>query len=229
MFATSQLTGQVVLAAGVVALLAHLELADVVHDTEAFATALSSATPSAALSAGIPPRTPSFADVTPLALLALLAFFGTGHQAVIATIQWKAAFMLTPTLTYPLSPALVALNVFGPIFLLALAAPLLALWNAPPRPQPGAAQHVQKGSTRAALGLMVYFGALLLGSAFSAAVLRRHLMVWKVFAPRFMMAAASLLAVDLAALLGIGLGVTRVVGEVSDMFTAMDTQAVKAT
>lgn len=226
-FATSQLTGQAVLAAGVVALLALLELADVVHDTQAFAAAFSSATPSAALSAGIPPRTPSFADVTPLALFAILAFFGTGHQAVIATIQWKAAFMLTPSLTYPLSPILVVLNVLGPIFLVALAAPLLVLWNAPPRPQPAAVRHVQAGSAKAALGMMVYFGALLLGSAVSAAVLRRHLMVWKVFAPRFMTAAVSLLAVDLAAVIGVGLGVSRAVKKVSEIFKAIDARGAK--
>ena len=54
---------------------------------------------------------------------------------------------------------------------------------------------------------MLYHGTLLVGSAVTAAWLRRHLMVWKIFAPRFMNAAAGLVAVDVAVLIGVGLGV----------------------
>ena len=43
-----------------------------------------------------------------------------------------------------------------------------------------------------------------MSSAVGAAVLRRHLMVWKVFAPRFMMAAVGLIAVDVAVVSGSG-------------------------
>ena len=52
-------------------------------------------------------------------------------------------------------------------------------------------------SIRAVLGVM-YFGTLLLEIALSVAMLRRHLMVWKVFALRLMAAVVHLLAVDLA-------------------------------
>ena len=106
-----------------------------------------------------------------------------------------------------------------------VAAPLLALWNAAPRPQPDAARGAQRGAARAALGVVLYFGALALGSAGAAAVLRRHLMVWKVFAPRFMAAGAGLLAVDLAAVLGVGLGAARSVAQVSRIFSAMEKKA----
>jgi len=73
-------------------------------------------------------------------------------------------------------------------------------------------------AVRAALGTSLYFAGLLLGSALSAAWLRRHLMVWKVFAPRYMLGAMELLFVDLALLVGIGLGVGRVVGRISRLF-----------
>ncbi len=73
-------------------------------------------------------------------------------------------------------------------------------------------------AVRAALGTSQYFGALLLGSALSAAWLRRHLMVWKVFAPRYMFAAVLLLLVDAAVLCGLWIGVARVVGRVARMF-----------
>jgi len=159
----------------------------------------------------------SFDDVVPLALLGLLAFYATGHEATISSIQWKSAFMLTPSVTYPFSPATVAINSFGPLFLVGLAAPLLALWNR----QPEATNikdsdkvvldsRVQMESTRAGLGIMLYYTTLLFGTTVSAAILRRHLMVWKVFAPRFMLGVASVLVVDLAVLIGVGIGVARI-------------------
>ncbi|KAG5219788.1 mannose-ethanolamine phosphotransferase gpi [Salix suchowensis] len=66
---------------------------------------------------------------------------------------------------------------------------------------------VRRESVLAGLGVMIYYGSLLLGTAVSAAILRRHLMVWKVFAPRFMLGALSVVVVDLGVLLGVGLGV----------------------
>jgi len=163
-------------------------------------------------------KTLSFSNVVPLALLAIHTFHGTGHQSTIPSIQWKSAFMLTSTLQYPFSPALVILNTFGPQFLLGLASPLIALWNVPPLPQPSSAIQAKKNSLRVGLAMMMYFGTLVLGSALSAAWLRRHLMVWKVFAPRFMNAAASGLAVDLAVLLGVAIGSERIVGWCSHLF-----------
>jgi len=38
-------------------------------------------------------------EVVPLALLARLAFFASGHQATSVSLQWKVAFVLTPTLS----------------------------------------------------------------------------------------------------------------------------------
>jgi phosphatidylinositol glycan class O len=52
-----------------------------------------------------------------------------------------------------------------------------------------------------------------LSSAASAAWFRRHLMVWKVFAPRFMMAGLSVLAVDVG-LLFAAVGATTVLQNV---------------
>ena len=163
-----------------------------------------------------------FSEITPLALLAVHAFFTTGHQAAIPSIQWKTAFVLTPTLTYPFSPLLVSLNTFGPHFLIALAVPLLALWNVPPLPQPQADVKARVDAVRAALGVMLYHGTLLLSSAVCAAWLRRHLMVWKIFAPRFMLAAVTVVVVDVAVLFGVGVGVGRVSERVSRLFAAMN-------
>ena len=67
---------------------------------------------------------------------------------------------------------------------------------------------------------MMYFATLLLGTAASAAILRRHLMVWKVFAPRFMLGVLGVLAIDVAVLVGVAVGVERIAGRVEKLFRA---------
>ncbi|KAI0631433.1 hypothetical protein C8Q77DRAFT_1126725 [Trametes polyzona] len=225
LYPSTQLTGQVVLALAAVAVVAHLEVVDSVRDVRGLEAVFASGNPSAILepaSLRAPALPLRFSEITPLALLAVHTFFATGHQAAIPSIQWKAAFVLTPTLTYPLSPLLVILNTFGPLFLLALAAPLLALWNVAPLPQPAADVKVRLDAVRAGLGVMVYHATLLLSSAVCSAWLRRHLMVWKIFAPRFMLSAITVVVVDLAVLFGVGVGVGRVSERVSKLFAAMN-------
>ena len=41
-------------------------------------------------------------EVVPLALLAQLVFFASRHQAILMSLQWKAAFVLTSKVSYPL-------------------------------------------------------------------------------------------------------------------------------
>ncbi|KAJ7089362.1 hypothetical protein B0H15DRAFT_908228 [Mycena belliarum] len=235
-YATSQLTGQLVLALTAVALVAYLEIVDSVRDVRML-EALAASSPSALLNLETPSRSPPirFADVVPVALLGLHAFYGTGHQSTISSIQWKSAFLLTSTVDFTLSALTVTLNSFGPLFLAGLAVPLLALWNrsplgvGPPAAETPQARRktdtqVQGESVVAGLGVMAYYAVLLLGTAVSAAILRRHLMVWKVFAPRFMAAVVELVVIDAAVLLGFGVGVQRVGDRVSHMFRGVGTQ-----
>lgn len=226
LYVATQLTGQIVLVTTIVALLSYLEVVDSVRDVHAISRAFNSANPSAILdvdTVATHPQGIRFAEIIPLALLGLHVFYGTGHQSTISSIQWKTAFLLTSTLRYPISPALVVLNTFGPQFLLALAAPLLATWNVSPTTSkvttgPKSGIVVKRNALKVALGMMIYFEVLLLGSATSAAWLRRHLMVWKVFAPRFMAAAATSLIVDLAVIFGVGVGIRRIEPWISSMF-----------
>ena len=249
----AQPSAQISLALVTVALFAHLELIDAVRDSRALQASFA-ADPAGALARlqqggsttevarerGVVAVT--LDEVVPLALLARLAFFASGHQATLSSIQWKSAFVLTPTVSYPLSPLLVILNSFGPTTLVALAASLVGIWNvaplavvsdatsssqaAPAAAAPEAAAAAPKdqaqvamlAAVRAALGTSQYFGGLLLGSALSAALLRRHLMVWKVFAPRYMLGAVELLCVDFVVLVGLWLGVGRIVSRITRVF-----------
>jgi len=70
--------------------------------------------------------------VVPIALLARLAFFASQHQETSVSLQWKAIFVLTPTLSYSLSSLSMTLNTLGPTALIALGVPLLGIWNVAP-------------------------------------------------------------------------------------------------
>jgi phosphatidylinositol glycan class O len=219
LFFVSQPTAQLALAAALVGLLCHLEQVDAQRDATSMLTAFSGNTANPGAFEGtdnLPSQQPTFGEISLLAVLAHLLFFATGHQAVLSTIQWKTAFIGVSSVVYPVSPLLVAINTFGPFALLALAVPLLALWNVSPRPS--GKMPVVADSLQAALGFMLCFATIAFTSALFSAYLRRHLMVWKVFAPRFMLSAVALLVVDVALMLAIGVGVRRVTNTVKRTF-----------
>ena len=201
---------------------AHLELVNAARDAQALQASFSvdPAGALARLQQGVPTTEVGqhqgaagvrVDKVVPIALLARLAFFASGHQATSVSLQWKAAFVLTPTLSYSLSGLSMILNTLGHTALIALAVPLLEIWNVAPlvvvpdcslleesgrratSPQEAQPPSLPTSQGRVAvlaavwgiLGISQYFGALLLGSALSAAWLRRYLMVWRVFAPRY--------------------------------------------
>jgi hypothetical protein len=149
--------------------------------------------------------------MTPKIWASIKAIRAISHQFV----QCQTAIRWLEWLHHKLS--ITVLNTFGPL-LAGLAVPLLTLWNRSPSPViPATAEkpvliakvradtQIQGESIIAGLGIMIYYAALLLGAAVSAAILRRHLMVWKVFPPRFMFAVTQLLIVDAGVLIGFGL------------------------
>ncbi|SPO39931.1 related to GPI13 - protein involved in glycosylphosphatidylinositol biosynthesis [Pseudozyma flocculosa] len=150
---------------------------------------------------------PSFLETSTLALVGLLAFFSTGHQATLSSIQWRVAFIGFQTVTYPWSPLFVVANSFGPLILLpAMGVPLLCLWNLAPRPRGAAGGPMTLPLTllRTSLGLVLYHALLATScSAFAGLVFRRHLMLFKVWTPRFMLAAVSLVGTEVALLLAL--------------------------
>ncbi|KAI1107213.1 hypothetical protein F4804DRAFT_297995 [Jackrogersella minutella] len=147
-----------------------------------------------------------------LAVLGNFHYFKTGHQAVLASIQWDSAFIPLLTIRYPWSPLAVALNTFAGQILAAAAVPLLVLWKTSPK-QKG----VLENTSRALGAFVAYYAVESLATMAWAGHLRRHLMLYRVFSPRFMMAAAILLIVDLVGIAVTLLGVrtnTLAIGEV---------------
>lgn len=217
----AQPTGQIVLALNLVGLLAFLELTDSQRDTQAVLQAFAQSNDPSGFN-GAEAGTvmpPSFTETTVLALVSSLIFFTTGHQAVLSSIQWSTAFIGFPTMSIPISPILVGLNTWGPLLFVTLFVPLLGQWNVSPRPK----NHVPvlADSLKAVLGFLLYQSAVAISTMVWAAWHRRHLMVWPVFAPRFMMAAVGLLVVDLGLIVAVGVGMNLVDRKVKKVFATV--------
>ncbi|CAJ2507032.1 Uu.00g082180.m01.CDS01 [Anthostomella pinea] len=152
-----------------------------------------------------------------LALLGNYHFFKTGHQAVFSSIQWDSAFIPLFTIRYPWTPIVVALNTFAGQIIACVAVPLLVLWKTSPK---------RKGvieSASRALGIFVaYYAVESLATMAWAGYLRRHLMLFRVFCPRFMTASAILLTVDLVGIVVTLLGVRTNVLAISEVFGFAD-------
>ncbi|EGX90838.1 phosphoethanolamine N-methyltransferase, putative [Cordyceps militaris CM01] len=131
-----------------------------------------------------------------LAVLGNFYFFKTGHQAVLSSIQWDAAFIPLFALRYPWAPLIIAVNTFAAQILAVASLPLLALWKVGPK-QRGVLETVSR-----ALGVYIaYYAVEALATISWAGWLRRHLMLYRVFSPRFMTAALLLLLLDVLGIL----------------------------
>ncbi|KAL3458671.1 hypothetical protein BJX64DRAFT_218967 [Aspergillus heterothallicus] len=159
-----------------------------------------------------------------LALLGSFYYFKTGHQATLSSIQWETAFIPLTTVKYPWSPILVTLNTFGPQILTAVAVPLTVLWkrplqlsdsnNASSKP----ALKLLSDVAQAAATYILYFATINLATTMWAGHLRRHLMLFRIFCPRFMMGAAALAVVDVIIILFSVAGVRWSTLSVSEIF-----------
>ncbi|TKY84541.1 hypothetical protein EX895_006443 [Sporisorium graminicola] len=211
LWVVTQPMGQLAVGLVWVAAMACVELGDAERDVVvlhrqrlASQSSPGSTTPAAAAAPPTPTRPIHLtsAEISTYALLAHLVFFSTGHQATLASIQWRLAFLTSPTLTYPLSPLLVALNSFGHLTLLPpLLTTLGVLWNATPLPRgSGRRMATPRQLLSGLMTLHVYALAVLVSTALVSGLLfRRHLMLFKVWTPRFMLASVWAVGGQMAA------------------------------
>ncbi|KAK6349798.1 mannose-ethanolamine phosphotransferase gpi13 [Orbilia brochopaga] len=126
-----------------------------------------------------------------LAMLGSSHYFATGHQATLSSIQWETVFIPTDTIRYPWSVLLFAGNQFGPQILATVALPTLALWKQPAK-EAGLLGRV----VRVCATYVAYHVTIATCTVLWAGHLRRHLMLYRVFSPRFMLGALVLLVTD---------------------------------
>ena len=149
-------------------------------------------------------------------LLGYQHFFSTGHQATIPSIQWELGFMTTETILFPFTHLNIVLNTFGLFLIICLSIPLIALWRIPPsnRPITVLSQIITDITT-----LITYQTFISLSSLVFAAHFRRHLMVWKIFAPRFMLSSLLLIVLNLTLVfITLWFGAGKVVTQINRIF-----------
>lgn len=221
LFLVSPPPAQLILTLHLVIILSLLEIFDSERDVDFLINSFTKASMESLLNNELPvapPHTgPTFLQISILALVSHLSFFATGHQASLSTIQWSTAFIGFPTLLYPFSPILVILNTLAPFLLTTLSIPLYVFWMISPTLQntPGVEIPLFRNLLKASTGYLTYQSLVALSSALWAAYFRRHLMVWKIFAPRFMIGGLTALACDVVLIgLGVAWGALVVVGKV---------------
>uniref|UniRef100_M4BN20 Uncharacterized protein n=1 Tax=Hyaloperonospora arabidopsidis (strain Emoy2) TaxID=559515 RepID=M4BN20_HYAAE len=111
------------------------------------------------------------------------AFFTTGHANTFTSLQNAAGFVGFDNFSFYGAGALLGLNTFGCFAIAILALPWLAL------------NRLSDGRTMA-LAFSAYFVLNALISTLFVALQRRHLMVWAIFAPKFIFDGVSLLVVE---------------------------------
>jgi phosphatidylinositol glycan class O len=138
-----------------------------------------------------------------LGLLGSSYFFSTGHHATLPSIQWEIGFVPAATITFPITHLAIFLNTFAPSILATLMVPLAVLWKIPPSVKPKA---VITRITRSLLGIAFYQALVTFSTMIWAAYFRRHLMIWKIFSPRYMLGGVSLLVVDVFVVVALAVG-----------------------
>ncbi|GAQ80076.1 phosphatidylinositol glycan class O [Klebsormidium nitens] len=121
-------------------------------------------------------------------------FFCTGHRCAFDALQYTAAFVGFEGFSFARSGALLAANTFAAHILVAFGLPLLVFRRALKWPE-RADLRVMLG--RVVLGYGLARALACLVTTGTVAILRRHLMVWSIFAPKFVFDSCSLLVTDI--------------------------------
>lgn len=157
-------------------------------------------------------------SVVVICMLGYLHFFSTGHQATLQSIQWETGFMFTETIVFPVTHLAILLNTLGSFILVAIAIPLLTLWKIPPTNKPVA---LSSKIVENALTVLIYQTSLTLVTLIMTNNFRRHLMVWKIFAPRFMLNALILVLFNVVlTFVSVGYSSVKVVSRWYEVFGA---------
>ena len=158
--------------------------------------------------------------------LAAVFYFNTGHQSSIPNIPWNAAFhgVIGDHATHFLPALLVSLNLFVADVAAAFSLPLIILWpyargkiafyfskrNISPTVEKKCEVALQDNPRtvgvallKLSLGFILFCSMRSLSAMGAAALHRRHLMVWKIFAPRFIFESARFGISGVAVLLGV--------------------------
>ncbi|VDN03644.1 unnamed protein product [Thelazia callipaeda] len=128
-----------------------------------------------------------------IAFLSSHGFFALSHQPVFTAIPWHAAFVGVPGNFTPLvvPAALVIAHIFASQILTCIVLPMLVACQS--RSQLGLSYWTYK--------LLLFNSLKAISACLMATIHRRHLMMWKIFAPKFIFESISLLVSCVALLI----------------------------
>ena len=154
---------------------------------------------------------PSWERTVAVALLSSVFFFATGHQASFVALHWESAFVFGPMSNNIASGLAVLVNTYAVHVLAAFFLPALVV-----RSNAMDSDFGEQLFTVACV-FLAFFKLRLFGCAVAAAALKRHLMVWKIFGPRFLFDFVGFFVVAIATI------ISSVSGNLVGMFVARDT------
>lgn len=126
-------------------------------------------------------------------LIAVQFFFATGQQNTFNTIQWTSAFVGIDDAQLALSGVLVTITAFSTKLLNVLALPWAIVGNPSDKVEKGSvARQISSNLTRSICQYWMFHLFLCIGSTLCVMIQRRHLMVWSIFAPKFIFDVLSL-------------------------------------
>ncbi|XBW38354.1 hypothetical protein QEN19_003944 [Hanseniaspora menglaensis] len=137
--------------------------------------------------------------------------------ATIPSVQWDIGFMISKTIKFPITHIAIVINTFGPFIIIAISVALLTLWRQPPKilkPQTLLSRIVSNTGI-----IIIYNTVLCLSNFIFVTHFRRHLMVWKIFCPRFLFSCMTLIIIDIVIIfVTIGFASGRVIRQVDTIF-----------
>eukprot|EP00833_Pecoramyces_ruminatium_P008697 jgi/Orpsp1_1/1182729/evm.model.c7180000082451.1 len=134
-------------------------------------------------------------------LLTLHIFFRTGHQSTLQSIDWSLAFIGQKELNFIKGGFTMILNILSGEIISCFFIPLFVFWkqettNDNERP-------MVKSICKSLIKYSVAYGFPQVMSVISAGTHKRHLMLWRVFAPRYMIGGISLCFVQVFSIISI--------------------------
>jgi phosphatidylinositol glycan class O len=138
-----------------------------------------------------------------LFLLGQRFFFSTGHQRTLSSIQYEVGFIGLEKVSWFISPILILFNTYGGQVLFNLGIPLLVIWKRPALLSKDREQVFMKELWTLVSIYILYLLINITSSTVFAGHFKRHLMVWRVFAPKFIFTGVETVVVLVVLLLSI--------------------------
>jgi GPI ethanolamine phosphate transferase 3 subunit O len=156
------------------------------------------------------------------ALLVLQFFFVTGHEWSLSSLQIEAAFIGFEQFNYWIGATLLSINTFAACIMGTIGLAIMSLSSG--RQQETAEPDAVVAMHRTAANLLLlvgFFATTIMLTAIFVYIERRHLMMWRVFAPKYVFDTMLVLVIDVL-VMGVLIALVLVV-----RFSTTDTRNVK--